>query len=381
MKYAPLLLLPALTLFGASDAHAACDKEVKSVNKSGQALVDGYQSVIACDPKVAEQVFFQFMAATGDLETLVALSTVAIEADIWKPVWEMPGKIKDYGVRDEVAEAIGGLCGENEKVVAFLQGAYFGLRDVEFARWSDGVVACEVEAMETWLSQQVQNPPPKVYDDKYTALVEIYVDRHGVDALDELAAAGIKAAGNNGPYESLLAKMDEAAAPGLGEEPDPAAMKALEDALVGMASELPPEKARAIADRLANSGSDAKAASLLPAIYPAAVKGDGSFEYAGVSVEAGECKGAKTAVLHVARISEPGTRYAVQADAEAPMRAFKPRLKKCTMDDGAWQVVVSTNPIASDSEVDALYDEVSAAWSEKGYAVKRRDEKKGVALD
>ncbi|MCB9742200.1 MAG: hypothetical protein H6741_18545 [Alphaproteobacteria bacterium] len=381
MKFAPLLLVPALALLGAGDAHAACDKEVQSVNKTGQALVSGYESVIKCDPKVAEQVFPQFMAASGDLDTLVALSLVAVEADIWKPVWEMPGKIKDYEVRDEVAEAVGGLCAENEKVVAFLQGAYFGLRDVEFARWSDAVVACDVEPMEAWLANQVQSPPAKVYDDKYTALVEIYVDRHGVDALDELAVAATKAAENNGPYESLLAKMDEAAAPGLGDEPDPAAMKALEDTLIEMASKLPPEKARAIGDRLANSGSDAKAAALLPSIYPAAVKGDGSFDYAAISVEAGECKGVKTAVLHVATLNEPGKRYAVQADAEAPMRTFKPRLKKCSMDDGAWQVVVSTDPITGSDGLNALYDTVSASWAEKGYEVKRRDEKKGVALD
>lgn len=376
MKNVPaaLIALSALAL-SSNTAYAACEKQVQATEKAtGAALVDAYSKVVTCDKKVAEQVFFNVMQLGNDLETLTALSMVAIRADIWTPVWQMPSKIKDYTIRDEVANAIGGACATEPKVVAFLQGAYFGLRDIEFQQWDDALVVCEAPAFDEWLLKQVENPPAKQYDEKWMGLADVYVKRKGADSLGALSTAAVKAAGNGGPFEAILSKMDEAVAPGLGEQVDPAKQKALEDALVAMAKQLPPDRARPIADRLSNSGSDAAAASLLPAIYPNRVKPDGSFDYAAVSVEAGECKGTKTAMLHVATVNEGGKHYVMNNVADGPMRAFKPGLKKCTM-DGEWAVVVSAEPISGKDDVEALVTSVTQQWTEKGYTIKRKDEK------
>ena len=101
---------------------------------------------------------------------------------------------------------------------------------------------------------------------------------------------------------------------------------------------------------------------MLPAIYPNAVKADGSFDYAAVSVELADCDGTKSAVLHSAVVTEPGTRYQFQGEVETPMREFKPRLAKCSS-EGEWVVLLAPAPI-----------------NDKGYEVKVRSEK-GVTLN
>lgn len=375
MKNVPaaLIALSALAL-SSNTAHAACEKQVQATEKAtGAALVDAYSKVVTCDKKVAEQVFFNVMQLGNDLETLTALSLVAIRADIWTPVWQMPSKIKDYAIRDEVANSIGEACSTEPKVVAFLEGAYFGLRDIEFQQWDDALVVCNSTDFDDWLLKQIENPPAKQYDEKWMALTNIYVKRKGSDSLGALSTAAVKAAQNGGPFEAILSRMDEAVAPGLGDEFDPEKQKALENALVTMAKQLPPDRARPIADRLSNSGSDAAAASLLPIIYPDRLKG-GGFEYGAVSVEAGECKGTKTALLHVATVSEPGKHYVMAGVADGPMRSFKPGLKKCTM-EGEWTVVVSAEPIKGKEDIEALVSATTKQWADKGYTTKRKDEK------
>lgn len=376
-----LLALPLLgaALFSAP-ASAACEKEVSAAQKaSGTAVAPAFKKIIACDAKIADQTYPTLLGKTEDLDGLMALSMVAIENDVWNPVWQMPGKISDYGVRDEVTAALGAKCSENEKVVSFLQGAYFGLRDIEFARWEDALVTCQSEAFDTWLVSTVTNPPAKAFDDKYAKVLDIYVKRQGAQALPTLSQAGIKAAENEGPFSAVLTAMDDSVAPSLGEQLSEEDQKALEGALVEMAKQLPPAKAKDIADRLSNAGSQSAAASLLPAIYPERVRGGGSFVYGGISVEAGECKGEKTAVLHVSEVQEPGSRYIVGPDAEAGLRAAKPKLKKCDMDEGPWPVFVSPEPLAPGA-MDDFYSTIEAQWAEKGYEVKRKDEAQ-VVLD
>lgn len=381
MKYIPVALGVVLALTWGQDAQAACEKEVARMEATkGAAVAGAFAKVAACDAKVGEQVFLKAMvnAAEGseeedDAESLSALALAAIDAQVWKPVWDMPGKITDYSARDVVAQAIGEKCASNEKVVSFLQGAYFGLRDVEFARWERALVACESPAMDAWLTTQVETPPNKQYDEKWVKLVDVFVARKRADALPSLATAGVKAAQGEGPYGAILGKMNEAVSPRMGEQPDPDAQKKLEDALVGMAKQLPAELARPIADSLANAGNDAAAATLLPVIFADRKQADG-FHYAAVAVEAGECKGVKTAVLHTAELVDPGTHYILQDVAQAPMRSFKPALKKCTS-EGDWAVVVGESPLKSPEEVGALYDTLAKQWADKGYTVKRKDEK------
>ncbi len=372
-----LCAIPALFaafMVCAGTANAKCESLTRSVDLvGGDQLVAQYKKVIACDTKVANQVFPKFMMAAGDADTLVALSMSAIDADIWNPVWEMIGKLSSYDARDEVAERLGMACQHNPKVVGFLQGAYFGLRDIEFSQWDDALVACRTEGFDSWLHDQVKNPPPKLYDEKWNALSDALVRRLGVDALPILADGAKVAAGNGGPFESILMKMEMAVAPDLGEEMNPEYQAKLEESLVSMAQDFPPEQARAIADRLANAGSDSKAAELLPTVYPGRDSG-GYYLYGGVSIESGECEDEKIAVLHYGIVADPGIRWIITSAVEGPLRSVKPRLTKCTV-DVPWTVLVSPEPFEDKGDIDPWLETIITTWTEKGYQVKTRGEK------
>jgi hypothetical protein len=377
MKHLTALAALLSLSLGASVAQAKCDSLTNSVDMlAGDQLVARYKKVIACDTKVANQVFPKFMVAAGDADTLVALSMAAVEADIWNPVWEMVGKLSSYEARDEVAERLGMACEYNPKIVGFLQGAYFGLRDIEFSQWDDALVACKTEDFDKWLYDQVRNPPPKLYDEKWNALADATVRRLGADALPILADSAKVAAGNGGPFESILMMMETAVAPDLGEEMNPEHKAKLEEALVDMAQALPPEQARAIADRLANAGSDSKAAELLPTVYPGRDSG-GYYYYGGVAVESGECEGEKIAVLHYAVVADPGSRWIITSAVEGSLRSVKPKLAKCTV-DAPWPVLVSPEPLEAKGDIDDWLDTIVTTWTEKGYQVKTKSEKETV---
>jgi len=376
-----LRMIPAflVALAFSSTAEAKCESQISRAKKAkGAAAAAAYEKLAACDTTEAKRNFNAVMQNAGDSDSLIALSMVAIDYEIWNPVWEMMGKIPDYDARDVVANGIGQHCADDETVVNFLQGAYFGLRDIDFQQWDDALVACESESFDEWLVQTVRNPPAKQYDEKWAKVAEIYVARRGAGALPSLAEGAQKAAENDGPFDAILALMDSAVAPDLGEDMDPEHQAALEDALVTMAKGLPPEKARSIADRLANAGSEGAAASLLPAIYPDRVSG-GSFTYGAVSIELADCKGVQTAMFHVAEISEPGNRYIIQDDIQAPMQAFKPKLGKCTS-EGDWTVLATSAPLGGGNDIDAFVAGLESQYAEKGYEVKVKTEKT-VVLD
>lgn len=369
----------ALALLVPTAQAGQCDSLLARAEKDkGAALAAAYGKLAACDKELAEQHYKRFMANANDLESLVALSTQAISAEVWNPVWQQLDNISDYDVRDKVAEQIGAACTENEKVVPFLQGAYFGLKDIKFQQWSRAYEACEAETLTSWLDEQVAKPPQKAYDDKFSALMTTYVDKKKAGALPTLSKSAIAAA-EAGPYDAILMKMDEAVATELGGTLSDADRAALESSLIAVARAVSPDKARAVADRLATAGSQSAAAKLLPSIYPDRVQ-DGGFLYGAAAVEAGECKGTKTVILHVAEVREPGKRWLVQQDTEGKMRAFKPKLKKCEVEAGPWPVSVTPEPVTGGKDIDAWVDELEAAWSAKGYEVKVTSEK-GVSLN
>lgn len=366
------LLTLALALSSPAQAQS-CDKALAAVDAAeGAGLAASFEALARCDAKAAAKAFPKAMTRAGDLDTLIPLVMVAVENDVWNPVWEMIGQITDYTVRDAVAEEVGAACVDRAKVVAFLQGAYFGLKPVEFSEWSDAVRACEAPAFSDWLQQQVASPPNKSYDDKWSTLMNAYVARAGGDALDTLKVAAIKASQGDGPLDTLLDGMAAAVTPNLGKISSEDQAR-LDGALLEVARQANPEIARRVADRLANSGSDANAATLLPAIYPGRQQADGRFHYAAVAVEAGDCAGTKSALLHTALLTDAGKRYVVQQSAEGPLRAAKARLKKCEVEE-PWPVLVSPEPLTSDGELQAFVDSVAAQWAEKGYEVKTRSE-------
>ncbi|RME26452.1 MAG: hypothetical protein D6798_06690 [Deltaproteobacteria bacterium] len=367
-------MLVAITLLLASPAaHAGrCDALVKRADRlSAAELPAGFQAVIDCDVDEALAAFPRFMTRANDSDALVALSLTAIDGQVWNPVWAMPGKISDYSVRDIITGQIGEACTSHPAVVQFLEGAYGALRGLDFQQWDDAFIACRSPDLDAWMDERIADPPQVTYDEKYDQLMAILVARRGRDALEPLKAAAIAAA-DGGPFDSILMRMEEAVAPPLGAEMDPQDKAALEAALVDIAQQVGPEQARAVADRLAAAGAEDQAARLLPVVFPDR-HDNGVFTWGGVSIERAECKGVKTAVLHVAEITEPGKRWIVNDEVIEPLRSVKPRLKKCTPEPGDWEVVTTPEPVAR-GEVDDWARKLAGQWMSRGYEVEIRNE-------
>ncbi len=368
-----------LALVSAPASAANCAAIAKSAaTAKGPELVDAFAKLAACDKSLAENEYKTFMKNATDTDTLHGLSMAALEANVWNPVWKQL-EFLDYGVRDKVTVRIGEECSSNEKVVTFLTSSYLALRDIEFQRWEKAFQNCDNEALDKWMVTQVESPPKKMFDEKYNGVVSTYVKKKRAAALPSLTKGAIQAA-DGGPYDALLAQMDEAVAAELGGEVKPEDQKALETALIEVASSVDAEKARAVADRLANAGAGDAAAKLLPRIYPDRLQDSGGFLYGAAAVESGECKGEKTAVLHVAEVAEPGKRWLIMADVESAMKTIKPKLKKCDGTGGDWPVATTPEPVKSAKDIDGWVEQLEKQWAEKGYTVSVKAEK-GVALN
>jgi hypothetical protein len=371
-----------VAFLSSASAKASCSHLVRrAAASSTTTLARNFVSLAKCSKQEAEASFDSLLPRAKNAEALVALSMAGIETDVWNPVWRvLSHEALDYDMRDQVAQAIGGKCSENPKVVTFLKGAYLGaIRDLEFQQWDDALVACSDAGWATWLNQQAENPPNSVFDDKYNALLSVIGKRLGPDALPIYAKAAIKGA-NQGPFDAILMQMEASVQPGIGEPIAPENKTRLEAALVEIASNVPKDKARSVADRLANAGATAAAASLLPMVYPNLIDESGGFLYGAAGIERADCEGTKTVVLHVARVEESGTRWIILDDVRSPLRAMKPRLGKCTTEGSEWGVSTTPEPVASSKDVDAWVDTLEKQWEGKGYDVSVRKEKT-ISLD
>lgn len=366
-------MLFSLLLSAAAQA-APCDKLLAGVDKLAPEQVAGaYNDLLKCDREQAkaEATFFRYVARANTPESLAALSLAAINADIYAPVWQTPGKIPDYSLRDEVARQIGASCTQQAKVIPFLEGAYPAVRDIVFRQWDDAYLACESQDLWAWVEEQVKLPPDSTYNEKYNTLLDIYVKHTRAAALPTLTQAAIKAAAT-GPFDTLLAKMVESTQPGMGQPMKPEDKAALEKAMVEVARNVPLEKARAVAAQLADSGATDAAAQLLPTLYADRVQGGGGFLYGAIAVE--ECAASKTVVLHVVTVSEPGKLWNIAPALEKPLQGFKPKIKGCEVAT-PWAVVTSPEPVARSGDVSAWAATVQKAWVDKGYTVKIKSEK------
>jgi hypothetical protein len=371
-----MMLLAALGFaLAVPAAHAGkCDAALAKANGSAdEALAPAFTALAACDAELAAVTFKDLLPKAKDSDALHALSLAAVQSNVWQPVWKMPGYISDYSVRDEVVSRIGAECGTQATILTFLQAAYGGLKDIEFQRWEKALVACEAPSLAEWMVKEIEKPPAKLYDEKYNTLVGIYTKRTRAAALPTLTKAAIAAAAA-GPFDGLLAQMDEAVAPTMGQEISAEDKEKLEAALVDVARAVDKEKAKAVADRLATSGSQRAAARLLPTIYPDRVQGGGTFLYGAASVELGDCKGKKTAVIHLAEVTDPGKRWVILSDVEAPLRAVKPKLKGCEI-ESPWGVSGSPEPVKDGKGVEAWAATLQKQLEGKGYEVDIQSEK------
>ncbi len=358
----------------------SCDALVARIGSlDADAVATAYTALVKCDKKAAEANFDAHVKRATDSDALSALFLNAIDAEVWKPVWPALSKVTSYEARDQVALGVGEACAEHPKVVPFLQGAYFGQRDIEFQQWDDSFRACADPGLAAWVEQQVQAPPDRLFDEKFNTLLEIFVKARKVDSLPALAAGAVKAAAA-GPFDPMIQKMGEAIAPDLGAQVTADDQRKLEEALVSVAKRVAPDKARKVADQLANAGADAAAAELLPTLFPDRVQGGGGFLYGAVAVEAGECGGKKTAYLHFASVTEPGKVWSVVPLIEGPLRATKAKAgKDCTNVGAPWPIITSPEPQKSASEIEKWVATIQAEWERKGYAVKTQKER-GLAL-
>ena len=363
------------TLLSSGTAEAACNSLVRRASaSSGKALAANFAALARCSSDEAEIQFESLLPRAKTVDDLVGLSMSAIDSDVWTPVWRvLSHDALDYDVRDQVAQKIGANCTKNPKIIAFFKGAYFALRDLEFQQWDDGMVACMDPDWSAWLDQQATNPPQSIFDEKYNALLNVVTIRKGADALPVLEKAAIKGAAA-GPFNAILIQMEAAVQPGIGEAKSPENQARLEEALVNIASSVDRDKARSVADRLANAGANDAAAKLLPNVYPDRSSG-GVFTYGATSVEKANCDGTKKIVLHIAKVEEPGARWIILNDVRAPMRALKPRLGKCQPEGSEWGVSTTSEPLASSKDLDRWVDQLEKQWIDKGYDVSVRKEK------
>ena len=354
-----------------------CDAYVRQAESAeGAALVGAFEKLVACDKERAAAVYKDsFLRRASDLDTLHALSMSAIEADVWTPVWKQLEYVKDYSLRNEVTVRVGEECTQNPKIVKFLESSYLALRDIEFERWKKAFISCTDDGLAKWMQGQVEKPPAKQFDEKFNALVGIYTDKARTDALPSLTKGAIAAADNGGPFDTILMQMDAAVTPALGGETPAADKRALEESFVEVATSVSIEKAKTVADRLANAGAEDAAARLLPRLYKDRIQAGGVFLYGAAAIEAGDCGGEKVAHIHVAEVTEPSKRWNVITDVEGPMRASKPKLKKCTS-DGEWAVATTPEPLQNAKAMDDWIGEIEKNWSDKGYSVKVTKEKR-----
>jgi len=362
-------------------ANAKCEGYVrKAASTKGKAVIKNFKQAHACDIIVAQNNFFEFMKSANDLETLTQFTLAAIKLDpsYWISVTKVPGKIKNYQLRDSLTKALGGYCEENPELRLFLQKTYEKMGDTEFKRWDDAYIVCQHEEINSWIVEQAEKPPEKVYSGKYNAIMDILRAKKGIEALSHLEKAAISAS-KNGPYKDVLIKISETVTPGLGEEISADNRKRFEETLLNIANNVEVSKTTEVAHQLAASGSEQKAATLLPKIYPN-VYTDG-FLYGAAAIELANCKkkndkkDKKEAVVHVAEVHDKKVLWSIREKASEQLLASKAKLAKCEK-EGEWVVVITKEPISSSKDIKAWSQEIIEKYKGSGYKTKLQKEKK-----
>lgn len=350
---------------------ANCSYLVKQAGSAkGKNLIQVYEKLVACDKDTATTEFETFMKRANEIDTLSKLANVAVQADIFDPIWKLPGNLSDYTQRDELVRSFGQLCSDSPKIISFFQGAYIALNDNDFGNWDVGLKNCTSPDFATWLETSVKAPPQKSYSDKYNTILKVYTDQKRVESLDTLAEAAIAGA-ENGPFNDILNAMDDAVKPGLGKKISPEDQSSFDEAMLKVAKAVP-QKAQAVADRLISSGSTDAAAKLLPTLFADRLE-NGYFSYVGAALELADCEGEKTAVIHYNIIKESGKAWGVQSQAESQWSNWKPKLKKCTKEGDSWIALSTPDPTADNGE-DWL-KKVEKQYVDKGYKVSLKKEK------
>lgn len=366
-----ILAFLASTLLSTAEA-ASCGSYVnQAASQKGAGLVRTFAKLAKCDKAMAEDNFLgAFVPRATDVDTMVQLTETAITAGVFSSTGKLLGAIPRAN-RNDVASGIGSKCETNPQVVKFLQSTYFMLNNTDFMRWDDAYESCGSTDIDTWFKTQIMGTPTS--RDKYGTLLEIFAKKNGVNSLAVLQEAAIKSADNE-HFDTIIMQMNNAVQPGLGETMSDDSRTAFENAILAIAAKAP-SKALILAQQL-NSVNSTRSGELLKITYADRLK-DGLLSYGVVAVEAGECKGKKQAVLHVATVTDPAKRMVVLQEATGPIRSSSPKLKKC--ETGEWPISITSEPIAT-TELGDLVQTLKGKYEADGYKVKVTNEAT-IALD
>jgi hypothetical protein len=341
-------------LVGATMAMAAtCPKELKALDASkGEAVASAFAAVTVCDLGAASGAFANAVKKTGDVDSLTSLTFAALDAGLTAPVVSMLDLIPDYAAREELARNLGGNCMANPQRVSFVR-SLADLKGRAFVAWTGAIGTCPAPEIDSALGNMLATPPKSTFDDKYSAVVDLYARRTksaGLPMLEQATTAAL----DGGPVAILIEGMQKAVTPdGIGAKPTEADRDALVASLGRVGANANPTVANSIAQTMIKVGAESQAVALLPKIYPTKVQAGGGFLYGLAAIE--QCDEAM--VVHYATVSEPGKRWSVQADAAAQANAFKRKLK-CGAD---LRVQVSAEPVASAEEVTAWAENLASA--------------------
>lgn len=362
--------LLAVGMSTASVASAAgCEGYLAKISTAkGQALIDAYQGLVRCDASLGRSEFGKYALAAGDLETLVPLTLAGIDATAYGSVWETMGKIP-YEYRTELATSVGAACAQHPKLVEFFRTSYVGQKGTEFSSWQSALTACTSPEMGAWVDSVVSEPPTSTYNDRYNAVLGAVIESRHAAALPLLEKAAITAGTRGGPFNNLLDVIQRSVeVTGYGKQTAPEDRAAMVQTLVTVAKAVPPDSARAVADRLLNAGDEGVAASLLPAIYPDRVQAGGTMLWAGAAIEA--CGG--DAVIHWVSFTEAPKRLSVLDAVTVPLRATKAKLK-CPPDT-AWTMRAVDAPLKDRAAASDWVDGLVAELEAKGTKAKAKEE-------
>ena len=351
-------------------AYGACERELQGLEAaSGEAVAAAFGAFAGCDAGKAREAFPAAVKRSGDVQSLAALSVVAIDAGLQDAVHGLLELIPDYAAREETARAIGAGCGESGAVEGFIADLHGALGDRAFVGWAGALRSCGAEGLTGRLQTLAAAPPDRDFDDKYATVVDLYATKRRTEALPVLKQAAASAAAS-GPFAAVVDAMVKAVTPeGLGAKPAPADRDALVAALSELSAEISaPDALRRVANALVAADAPDAAGALLPKLYADRVQSDGSFLYGVAAIE--RC--GDVAVVHWAVVTDPTKRWSIDDAVEGPARAFKPRLKKC---DGeiAWTITPTLEPVKEANDVQAWAEGLA---SEIGESAKLKSEKK-----
>ena len=165
-----------------------CKPEINSylIKQAGSAkgknLIQVYEKLVACDKDTATTEFETFMKRANEIDTLSKLANVAVQADIFDPIWKLPGNLSDYTQRDELVRSFGQLCTDSPNVsFSKVPTSHSMTMILRMECWIEKLYFSDFA---TWL--ELPSAPPQNPIQTSTIPFKVYTDQ-ACESLDALA--------------------------------------------------------------------------------------------------------------------------------------------------------------------------------------------------